>query len=98
MHYIVHNRQTIRTIAPPERHVLVSISDREDKRPKLPDNPTCGGILKMTFHDADERNTRADGKTITLFNVAMANELLDFWLEHRAVDSLYVHCDGGLCR
>ncbi len=96
MRYIVHTQQTIKRINPVESHAIISISDREDTRPKVPVNAQCVGVLNMTFHDVVKG--KYNPKLITMFDDAMANEILDFWLEHKQADSMYVHCAGGQCR
>lgn len=98
MIYVVHTRQTIQRIDPDHPHVIISISDREDTRPKLPLNAACLAVLKMTFHDVNSLRGR-DPKIITVFDRKMADEILDFWLAHRnAAAVAYIHCDGGQCR
>ena len=54
------------------------------------------GLLKLHFHDADEK--AEDAEVLTLFSEAHADQILDFFNQHKDVDYILVHCTAGRSR
>src|SRR5574343_295279 len=97
MRYIVHTRATIQTINPLESHVILSISDSDTPHPPFPENDRCRGILRVIFDDMDYGSADIERATV-LFDDNLAREILDFWEQHRDVQTFYVHCNAGHSR
>ena len=98
MDFFVYSRSALDAMAPHDLpHVIVSITSSPDDVASLRKNPTCRGVLRLSFPDAETGSDRyTEGQ---LFSRAQADALWAFVLEHRReIERIIVHCDAGVSR
>lgn len=98
--FYVHTRAAIRTIFPRSAYIIIGIRSPGADRVSYPANERCAGILELAFDDIDQAGAvllRPDAPEV-LFDDALADQIIDFWLAHRDVAEIHVHCDAGSCR
>lgn len=94
----IHNRSEIEWIDPPVEHIIISISDSDEARPAVAENDQCRGILKLSFHDADQEVVEGFPGKFRIMAEQDGDAVLDFVAKHDEVELIIVHCDGGHCR
>lgn len=97
MDFFVYSRGAIEALPPHDvGHVIVSITTTADDQAKLRLGPSCQGVLRLSFIDADEHR---DDQPNVLFGPKHARAILDFVTRHRdTIERIVVHCDAGLSR
>lgn len=80
-------------IDPPMPHIIISISDTDENRPKVPRNQNCFGVLNLCFHDTDKEfqeliDPNDESRTLFRHMKLMTSDDADKILD----------CEGGMCR
>lgn len=88
----VYSRAAIERVAPHDvPHVIVSITSSEHDVARLPINPQCRGVLRLSFLDVQQD----DRDAFTPQHAALVWKLVD---AHPDVNRLLAHCDAGISR
>jgi predicted protein tyrosine phosphatase len=110
--FFVHTRISAAAINPTQPHLIISVSDPGSEPIVFPDNRSCRGVLRLAFYDLEQDPIRSipipllrrlaeiKGATeMVVFDQAMADEILDFWLTHQGnVSEIHIHCDAAVSR
>jgi len=76
-----------------EDFILISISNPDGEPAEIPENPHCGGILRLEFHDISKKRR---GKVA--FKMIHARKIRRFVENHFDSGLLVCNCVGGISR
>jgi predicted protein tyrosine phosphatase len=95
MKFVVLSRLQALKLDLSEPHAVISIREPGSDAPAIPENGSCRGVLRLSFHDVD----RPEPAKEILFTLEHANEICDFVSRVREeITTLVVHCEAGISR
>jgi predicted protein tyrosine phosphatase len=98
MDIFVYSRSALSMVAPHDvAHVIISITSSTDDVASLRIHPTCRGVLRLAFVDAEVGSPPYIGSD--LFSQEQARSIWDFVRQHVGqIERIVVHCDAGVSR
>ena len=83
-------------------YILISVVSPEYPNYELAYNDMCKDVLKLRFHDVDEKgniNSLVEtGKIITRIDDKIAQQIIDFSQKHNDIKNMVIHCEAGVSR
>lgn len=103
----VYNRRSIANYTEALSHIIISIGDPYDREPApIAENKSCLGILRLTFHDWDdkqkhviENSDSSEAERMVFFSEKDAKDIFNFVQSHIAsIELIICQCDAGISR
>lgn len=95
MKFMVLARHQIEKQIITEKHIVISIRDRDKDRASMPKSKARLSVLDLAFDDVDCQVT----EYVVLFNKSHAKQILKFFNEYKdKVDLIVCQCEAGISR
>jgi predicted protein tyrosine phosphatase len=99
-------RQSAEQFKSEEKYIMISITSPYSPEAKIELKEPLMAILRLSFHDWDnkdkeivEKTNSLESKRMIYFNNEMAREILLFVMCYiKTVNTIVVHCEAGICR
>jgi predicted protein tyrosine phosphatase len=108
MQFLVLSRDRIKDFTLDKPHIIISITDPNSEFASIHPNESCLGILRLKFHDLDNRakdiiektyKTSPKAKKMVYFSEKEASQIVDFVRAHLdLVEVIVCQCDAGISR
>lgn len=100
MEIIVADRETIEAgLLVKAAYVVISITDPDKRKARIPKQSGLRGELLLSFHDAEPTERMKLPHDIKLMTENAARQVWQFVAKHRAsVGAIVVHCEQGMSR
>jgi predicted protein tyrosine phosphatase len=87
-------------------HIIISIGDPNDELAPICEQPACKGILRLQFHDWDDKNkiifdrlNTPESRKYIFYSESQAKQVFDFVQTHiKEVECILCQCDAGISR